>query len=246
MAVQSTAGAAPAAPMIVWRSQSAASLAQTANATMYLNLLTSDNLQLESRGPFTIGRCFSERDFLDGTSNTIAMAERDLGNPGNINDVLGRAQNVAATSGPAACQAGVVNGKYTANGFVTTATNPLPSERWACGHPYHSAVTIAAAPNSGSCLGTTTPQWSTLQGIQDVWMTPSSRHTGGVQVLMGDGAVRFVNETINNVSSNPPCNATTVSAGQTNVSSNGCSGQSPFGVWGALGTMAGGETTNEF
>lgn len=74
-------------------------------------------------------------------------------------------------------------------------------------------------------------------------MTPSSRHTGGVQVLMGDGAVRFVNETINNVSSNPPCASGT---SQSTVSSNGCSGQSPFGVWGALGTMAGGETTSEF
>ncbi|GDY06837.1 general secretion pathway protein GspG [Planctomycetia bacterium] len=244
MGVQTTAGAAPSAPMILWTSQAAPT--GSATAPIFLNLLTSGpapGIQLESRGPFTIGRCFSERDFLDGTSNTIAMAERDLGNPGNLNDVLGRTQNVAATAGPAGCQAGVVNGKYTANGFVTTATNPLASERWACGHPYHSAVTIAAAPNSGSCMGTATPGWATLATIGDVWMTPSSRHTGGVQVLMGDGAVRFVNETINNVSSNPPCASGT---SQSTVSSNGCSGQSPFGVWGALGTMAGGETTSEF
>lgn len=138
MGVQTTAGAAPSAPMILWTSQAAPT--GSATAPIFLNLLTSGpapGIQLESRGPFTIGRCFSERDFLDGTSNTIAMAERDLGNPGNLNDVLGRTQNVAATAGPAGCQAGVVNGKYTANGFVTTATNPLASERWACGHPYH-------------------------------------------------------------------------------------------------------------
>ena len=233
--------------MFLWVSQAAPT--GTATAPIFLNLLTSGpapGIQLGARGPFTIGSCFGVRDILDGTSNTIAMAERDLGNPGNINDVLGRAQNAAATAGPAACQAGVVNGQYTANAFVTTATNPLMSERWACGHPYHSGVTIAAAPNSGSCIGTTTPQWSTLQGIQDVWVTPSSRHTGGVQVLMADGAVRFVNDTINNVSTNPPCNATTVAAGQTNTNSAGCSGQSPFGVWGALGTMASGETFSNF
>jgi prepilin-type processing-associated H-X9-DG protein len=119
------------------------------------------------------------------------------------------------------------------------------SERWACGHPYHSAVTIAASPNTGSC-GVSDSTWATLQANTDGWFTPSSRHTGGVQVVMGDGAVRFVNETINNVTSTTICTSGPGNAGQAAFTSNGCSGQSPFGVWGALGTMAGGETTDEF
>ncbi len=249
MAVQTTAGAAPTTPMIVWVSQAAPT--GSATAPIFLNLLTSGpapGIQLENRGPFTIGRCFSVRDMLDGTSNTIGMAERDLGNPANINDILGRAQNVAATGSPkdtasgTGCQQGIVNGQYTSQAFVTTSTNPLPSERWACGHPYHSAVTVAAPPNSGSCIGTGTPGWATLAGIQEVWMTPSSRHTGGVQVLMADGAVRFVNDNINSITSAGCTTAPTI----TTVNSTGCSGQSPWGVWGALGTMAGGETTNDF
>ena len=245
MATRTLANAAPGAPMFVWRDQTA--VAAPATAPIYLNLLTSGNAapaQLEARGPFTIGRVFGVKDILDGTSNTIAMAERDLGNPGNIRDVLGRVQNAAATAGPATCQNGVVNGFYSqASSFVTTSTIPMMSERWACGHPYYSAVTIAQAPNSGSCIGAATTVWTTLRANINVWIAPSSRHTGGVQVLMCDGAVRFVNDTINNVTSNPPC---TSAVSQATVNSDTCLGQSPFGVWGALGTMAGGETVNEF
>lgn len=252
MAAQNPDGSVPTVPLRVWVSQSAAGSSIPSGSTSWLNLLTAPNptipLQAEGRGPFTLGRCFSVRDILDGTSNTIAMAERDLGNPGNINDILGRTQTVAATGAPSACQNGVANGQYTANAFATSTTTPMMSERWACGHPYYSAVTIAAAPNSGSCstfaAGNT---WAQLQTIEAVWITPSSRHTGGVQVLMCDGTVRFVNDTINNASSNPPCSKSTFATpAQNNVTSEGCFGQSPFGIWGALGTMAGGETVNDF
>ena len=237
----------------IWVSQTAMLGGQPATSTTWINLLTAvppasspRGNTTESRGPFTIGRCFSVRDILDGTSNTIAMAERDLGNPGNINDILGRIQNVALAAGsaPSLCQAGVANGFYTANSVATSASAPMMSERWACGHPYHSAVTIAAAPNSGSCMANTIT-WPALSAVQDAWITPSSRHTGGVQVLMTDGAVRFVNDTINNASQTTvPC--ASGGFGQTVVGSNLCSGQSPYGVWGALGTMNGGETVNEF
>ena len=48
----------------------------------------------------------------DGTSNTIAMAERDLGNPANQNDILGRCQTTAGGS-PQAVNSNVANGLYT-------------------------------------------------------------------------------------------------------------------------------------
>ena len=218
----------------------------------YLNLLTSlTPAQQEMRGPFTIGRCFGVRDILDGTSNTIAMAERDLGNPGNANDVIGRIQKQNASIGPSSCQAGVVQGQYTpTNAVPTSPTNPMMSERWSCGHPYHNAVHIAAAPNSGSCMDRINTTWTAagLLAEGNIWVTPSSRHTGGVQVLMADGAVKFVNETINNVSSSPPCDVSLgfQSPAQNNFSSFSCKGQSPFGLWGALGTMAGGEAGDDF
>jgi prepilin-type processing-associated H-X9-DG protein len=61
-------------------------------------------------------------------------------------------------------------------------------------------------------------------------MPPTSKHPGGVHVLFADGSVRFVAETIENgtcdnaTSCNPAENAT-----------------SPCGVWGALGSRAGGD-----
>lgn len=240
--------------MLVWVNQATAQAGVgTPTPLPFLNLLTSlPTPQQEMRGPFTIGRCFGVRDFLDGTSNTIVMAERDLGNPGNANDVLGRIQNQVATASPSSCQIGVTQGQYTPTFAVpTSTTNPMMSERWSCGHPYHNGVHIANSPNGGSCMvaaGAASTSWPTLRAVNNVWITASSRHTGGVQVLMGDGTVRFVNETINNTSQGPPCNISGVGSnvGQTAVTSYYCSGQSPFGVWGALGTMAGGETVDDF
>jgi prepilin-type N-terminal cleavage/methylation domain-containing protein/prepilin-type processing-associated H-X9-DG protein len=199
------------------------------------------------RGPFSLHRTMKIRDILDGTSNTILMAERDLGNPSNARDILGRAQ-VSADSSPAACQTGVANGFY-ANG--TTAATPLMSERWACGLPYFSAVVIAAPPNSGSCIAAQPQTASGPMGPgYNGYFTASSRHTGGVHVLMADGTVKFVNETINSASScvASGTNAQTIakSGGPSGDPAAGCNGNSPYGIWGALGTQASGETVNNF
>ncbi|MCA9062559.1 MAG: DUF1559 domain-containing protein, partial [Planctomycetaceae bacterium] len=56
-------------------------------------------------------------------------------------------------------------------------------------------------------------------------------HTGGVQSLMADGAVRFISE---NIDTGNLSVATTIG------------NRSPYGVWGALGTKAGGEIIGEF
>ncbi len=201
-----------------------------------------------NRGPFTLQRKMKIRDILDGMSNTILMAERDLGNPSNPNDILGRVRGgSAAGSAPSVCIG------YTANGFYTTGsvvTGALMSERWACGLPYFSAVTIAVPPNGGSCMLPATPDLTSGSTAANTngFFTPSSRHTGGVQVLMGDGTVRFVNETLNSSSSCVPAGTNSMTAIDSGKSGAGaaCNGQSPFGIWGALGTIASGETVNDF
>ncbi len=182
--------------------------------------------QMTTRGPFAWRRCSSLRDITDGTSNTIAMAERDLGNPSNPRDILGRVAGVAATS-PADCLATAsTKGLYLAK---VSVLSELMSERWASGHPFYSAFTTAVPPNGPSCAASAPPSGKSVGG----WFTASSRHTGGVNVLMCDGAVRFVNDTIHigDLKATEPDKTT---------------GASSYGVWGALGTMAGGETINDF
>lgn len=181
--------------------------------------------QMKTRGPFAWRSCSSIRDIVDGTSNTIAMAERDLGNPSNKRDILGRVAAVTATS-PADCLATASNGQYLAK---ISVLNELMGERWASGHPFYSVFTTAVPPNGPSCAASAPPSGKSVGG----WFTASSRHTRGVQVLLLDGAVRFVNEGIDvgDLKATEPDKTT---------------GNSSFGVWGALGTIAGNETVNDF
>jgi prepilin-type processing-associated H-X9-DG protein len=62
---------------------------------------------------------------------------------------------------------------------------------------------------------------------------PRSRHVGGVTTLFADGAVMFI-------SNNVDYGDLTKSLSTSNTSPNWP--QSPYGVWGALGTRAGSES----
>ncbi|MCX7418630.1 MAG: DUF1559 domain-containing protein [Planctomycetia bacterium] len=180
--------------------------------------------QAKTRGQFGWRHCTRLQDILDGTSNTAFMAERDLGNPSDKRDIIGRVAAVAATS-PADCLATASNGQYLAK---ISVLNELMGERWASGHPFYSVFTTAVRPNGPSCAASTPPSGKSVGG----WFTASSRHTGGVHVLMGDGTVRFVNENIN--------------IGDPKATQPQANGSSGYGIWGAIGTISGGETVNDF
>jgi len=61
---------------------------------------------------------------------------------------------------------------------------------------------------------------------------PSSAHQGGVHMLMGDGAVKYITDSIEAGNSRAPM----VRNGGTGPTANGQ--RSPYGLWGALGTRA--------
>lgn len=157
------------------------------------------------------------RDILDGTSNTIMMAERKL--PYSGLDIA-RIWTGANNTTPAECAA---NFNFTTNQYIGTS-NDWTGRRWQDGGAAFSAVNMCLPPNAPQCAHNS-------HDAQNGYYSASSYHKGGVQVLMADGAVRFVSENIN-----------TGDQGATAVAS----GASAYGVWGALGSKDGGEVIGEF
>ena len=67
--------------------------------------------------------------------------------------------------------------------------------------------------------------------------------------MMGDGTVRFVNENINSSTAyaSGPIQGDANIPPDFNMSSVAIpNGGSPYGIWGNIGTMAGGETVSDF
>ena len=171
------------------------------------------------------------RDVLDGLSNTIAIGEIIKAKAGaNTLRNGAMSQNFAQpalVSNPAVCFTDL-----SAGGVVGNPTQ-VRGLRWADGTNCYTGMTTILGPNKISCLDNSSgSDWG--DGIFE----PSSLHTGGVQVLMGDGSVRFISENINTGNTtltNPPNGANGPPVGQT-----------VYGVWGSLGSISGGETIGDF
>jgi len=179
------------------------------------------------RGMFGFRSKVRMRDITDGTSNTMAMAEvvRPLSNL-KVGDVVGSVTEAAFTS-PQVCL-------NTWDDAARQYKQPLPTGtmvpadqkigyRWPDGGLCFSAVVSALPPNRG-------PSCAAANDASNGMVTAASRHQGGVQALMADGSVRFVSENID--SGDPTATAPT--------------GQSPYGIWGALSTKSGSEVIGEF
>ena len=103
--------------------------------------------------------------------------------------------------------------------------------RWANGYGIFSAMNSILPPNREVCVRF----GDTGLGI----LPPSSQHQGGCHVLLGDGAVVFMTDSIEAGNSS---NGTV----RLNGTGNRAPGSaSPYGLWGALGTRASRETIQE-
>ena len=181
---------------------------------------------------------------MDGTSNTIAMSEtatqsafwpRDVRSgavnalPWNVGTVVGTSRQSCLNSRNGdELKAGVI---ATTSVIMEIGTNCAFSAL-----PFHSTFCTINPPNSPKCMAGTGDNED-----QPGLLPPSSYHTGGVTVLLFDGSVRFVMDTVDC----GPALAEPDRAGGTQA--NGpypVRGPSVYGVWGAMGSPNGGESAS--
>lgn len=170
------------------------------------------------------------RDILDGTSNTANISEKALtvarGGSKTIasRTVLGQGvypyAPAALIANPAACLATAEGRSYVQSIPVTNISSYQNGDQWPMGHPFWTLFTTILPPNSPTCYqGAQGANPSNSNGI----FPPTSWHPGGVLVGMADASVRFVTDGVD-------CGTYGVAPGMS------------YGVWGAMGTIAGGES----
>jgi prepilin-type N-terminal cleavage/methylation domain-containing protein len=155
-----------------------------------------------SNGPFYYLSKNKIASITDGTSNTVLFSEKLRGNgaPNPRTDMLTMPNTTTLDATYAAC-----------TGLNPATATPLTSKQgfsWVMGEMCCTTYNHVSTPNTTTCAGIGFPGNMSNMAMQ---VPPSSAHTSGVNCLMGDGAVRFVTNSIDLAS------------------------------WRALGTMNGGE-----
>ncbi|MEN6494372.1 MAG: DUF1559 domain-containing protein [Thermoguttaceae bacterium] len=182
-----------------------------------------------NRGVFRARRHTRMADITDGTSNTILMSERLKGNfnvrtaiANEVDQRVGTALNVSGlTTSPNVCLT-QSDGRYFLAGVSVKGRF---GSLWTDGQSERVAFNTVLPPNAPSC----TDDANTTADSINLVIPPSSRHPGGVNAALADGSVRFISETID-----------TGNLGVTQPKD----GPSRYGVWGALGSKAGGEAVS--
>ena len=184
-----------------------------------------------ARGVFRVGEYNSMGGISDGTSNTIMFSESVTSSAtgagvtgpikGNYVDAVGALYN--GTGNPGACMLMKLNSQNYSKDIAGQAWR---GHRLGDGRMVLNGFVTVIPPNGPSCAyAAGDAGWAV--------MTPSSNHTGGVNASYADGSVHFISETIQ-----------TANLDGSEAGNQRAAGQSPYGVWGALGTAAGGESVS--
>ncbi|MCO8124335.1 DUF1559 domain-containing protein [Stieleria sp. TO1_6] len=197
------------------------------------------------RGVFTREAYRGFRDILDGSSNTIAMAEiaTYLGDRGVVGGILnnshwtGSGGSETVSRGP-----GILNTKRNPDRpqFYGVPESELwltlgqsRGGRWYDSLPALTAITTTLPPNSPSVMGFNGYGTYFEHGVYSA----SSRHQGGCHILMADGAVTFISDSIES--------GDTQSGWSISKDNNNVGQKSPYGLWGSLGSIRGSEVIQE-
>jgi prepilin-type N-terminal cleavage/methylation domain-containing protein/prepilin-type processing-associated H-X9-DG protein len=176
------------------------------------------------------------KDIPDGTSKTLLLSERCRHPSSTANQTAGanqwriqqaEARGIGAIStNPAACLA-VASGPFYAAG---TAVKRRWGQLWHDGQAGSIGFNTVLPPNSPSCEGNSNDN----RDSSTIVYPPQSFHPGGAVAAFADGSTTFLSSNIDcgNTSAAPPAM--------------GARTQSPYGVFGALGSKSGGEVTRDF
>ena len=179
---------------------------------------------------------YSMSSVTDGTSNTVCFSERlnqtsiphrgqnpSTVGPQEVETVLGVHTRVSGLiDTPSLCYT-VTDGKYFVDGSQIQARFGIA---WQDGQPMYVAFNTVLPPNAPACA-----DGGSYGDSHHLVIPPASRHPGGVNAALVDGSVRFISDTID-----------TGDLNQRQV----ITGPSRYGVWGALGSKAGGEPAQQF
>ena len=128
----------------------------------------------------------------------------------------------SVTSNPGSCYAHANN-----NSYVGVQIKSKFGSIWCDGQAENVAFNTVLPPNAPSCVNDNNTNADSTGGV----LSASSNHPGGVNGLFCDASVHFLNQNIN-------CGNITMPQK--------VAGNSPYGVWGALGSISGREAGGSF
>ena len=204
------------------------------------------------RGAFGLRYKHKFRDIIDGLSNTVALGEIAT-SLGDLDKRTRPARNAGGNTetgvpgNPSLCQQWLSPERpvFWSNGDDGGTAPTLEGadsmhfrgSSWATFYPAHTGFQTILPPNRETCWLSHT--------LYPGMFPPSSQHPGGVHVVMADGAVKFITDSIDAGDTTAgTVNFVTNSTGRlTGVRAPG--NASPYSIWGALGTRASREVIGE-